>query len=91
VIEWNGQQVKSIKTGFDNAVKNARLESISPHVPHHTATVHSAVAEIPMQKIAQHPEHSGITDTEHVCARYVPDHLREESSILDFTRMEQGP
>nr|WP_321524870.1 site-specific integrase [uncultured Cohaesibacter sp.] len=89
VIEWNGQQVKSIKTGFNKAVQDAGLENVSPHVLRHSAAVHLAAAGVPMQKIAQYLGHSNTAVTEHVYARYAPDHLREESSILDFTRIKQ--
>lgn len=89
VIEWNGKQVGSIKTGFRKAVKAAGLSDVTPHVLRHTAAVHLAAAGVPMQKIAQYLGHSSTSITESVYARYAPDHLREESNILDFTRIKQ--
>ena len=89
VIEWNGKQVGSIKTGFRKAVKAAGLSAVTPHVLRHTAAVHLAAAGVPMQKIAQYLGHSSTTITESVYARYAPDHLREESNILDFTRIRK--
>lgn len=85
VIEWAGQPVRSIKTGFYKAARDAGLEGVSPHVLRHTAGVHLAAAGIPMSKIAQLMGHSSTHVTERVYARFSPDHLREEAAVLDFT------
>lgn len=84
VIEWAGEQVKSIKTGFNAAVADAGLENVSPHVLRHTAAVHLAVAGTPMSRIAQYLGHSSTAVTERVYARFAPDHLRAEADVLDF-------
>jgi integrase len=89
VIEWNGKPVSSIKTSFRKAVAAAKLENVSPHVLRHTAAVHLAAAGVPMQKISQYLGHSNTAITESTYARYAPDHLREESSNLDFTRIRK--
>lgn len=85
VVEWAGQQVASIKTGFKAAAKAAKLEDVTPHTLRHTAAVHMAAAGRPMSKISQYLGHSSIHVTEKVYARYAPEHLREEADILDFT------
>lgn len=84
VIEWAGEQVKSIKTGFNAAVADAGLVGVSPHVLRHTAAVHLAVAGTPMSRIAQYLGHSSTAVTERVYARFAPDHLRAEADVLDF-------
>lgn len=84
VVEWAGEQVKSIKTGFNAAVKDAGLMGVSPHVLRHTAAVHLAVAGTPMSRIAQYLGHTSTAVTERVYARFAPEHLREEANILDF-------
>lgn len=96
VIEWAGQPVASITTGFRNAAIRAgfvealssgwRRATISPHTLRHTAAVHMAAAGRPMSKISQYLGHSNTSVTERVYARYAPDHLREEAEVLDFTR-----
>jgi len=96
VIEWAGQQVASITTGFRNAAIRAgfvealpsgwRRATISPHTLRHTAAVHMAAAGRPMSKISQYLGHSNTSVTERVYARYAPDHLREEAEVLDFTK-----
>lgn len=36
-VEWNGNPVKSVKTGFKAAVKLAKIGHASPHTLRHTA------------------------------------------------------
>ncbi|SNZ21668.1 tyrosine-type recombinase/integrase [Cohaesibacter gelatinilyticus] len=89
VIEWNGQPIKCIKTGFKKACKLAELEGVTPHTLRHTAAVHLAGAGIEMTKISQYLGHSNTSVTEKVYARYAPDHLRQEADILDFTSVRK--
>lgn len=84
VVEWAGKPVKSIKTGFNRACKNAGLVGVSPHTLRHTAAVHLVSNGIAMQKVSQYLGHSNTSITEHVYGRFAPDHLREEAAILDF-------
>lgn len=85
VIEWGGEPVGRIKTGFNAAVKAAGLTGVSPHVLRHTAAVHMAAAGIPMEKISQFLGHTSTSVTERVYARFAPDHLREAAEVLDFS------
>lgn len=86
VVEWAGQKVGRLRTGFDKAVKDAGLKDVTPHVLRHTAAVHLVANGVPMQKVSQYLGHSSIAVTERVYGRYAPDHLRQEAEILDFTR-----
>lgn len=88
VIEWAGQPVKSIKTGFYAAVEKAGLD-ISPHDLRRTAAVHLVVAGVPMSRIAAYLGHTNTSVTEKVYARFRPDHLREEADVLDFTKLRE--
>ena len=85
VIEWAGEPVQSIKTGFNAAMKAAGLKNVSPHVLRHTAAVHLAASGSKMSKISQYLGHTNTAVTERVYARFSPDHLRDEADILDFT------
>jgi integrase len=97
VIEWAGKPVVSIKTGFSNAAIAAGFAekrpsgtikaTITPHTLRHTAAVHMAAAGRPMSKISQYLGHSSTAVTERVYARYAPEHLREESEVLDFAKL----
>lgn len=89
VIEWAGEPVKSIKTGFNAAVASAGLKDVSPHVLRHSAAVHLAAAGVSMSRISQYLGHSSTAVTERVYARFAPDHLRDEADILDFTSIRQ--
>lgn len=89
VIEWAGESVKSIKTGFKAACALAKLEGVTPHTLRHTAAVHLAANGTPMTRIAQYLGHSNTHQTEKVYARFAPDHLREEAAILDFATRAQ--
>lgn len=84
VVEWAGEPVKSIKTGFKRACADAKLTGVSPHTLRHTAAVHLVANGVSMAKVSQYLGHSSIHVTEKVYARFAPDHLREEAAILDF-------
>jgi integrase len=84
VVEWNGQQVASIKTGFNAAVKRAGLEGVTPHVLRHTAAVWMAEAGLPFEEIAQYMGHSNKDVTFRVYGRFSPSHLRRAADVLDL-------
>lgn len=87
VIEWAGGPVKSIKRGFARAVKDARLDDVTPHVLRHSAAVHMAAAGVSMSKIAQYLGHTSTEVTERVYARFAPDHMRDAAEVLDFGKL----
>jgi len=84
VIEWGGEPVKRIKTGFNAAVKNAGLEGVSPHVLRHTAAVHLVANGADMERVSQYLGHSSVDVTRRVYGRFAPEHLQKEADILDF-------
>ncbi|QYO75496.1 tyrosine-type recombinase/integrase [Devosia salina] len=86
VIEWAGEPVQRLRTGFNKATKAAGLKGVTPHVLRHTAAVHMAAAGRPMERISQYLGHSSVDVTRRVYARFAPDHLREEAEVLDFTK-----
>lgn len=90
VIEWNGQPVRSIRTGFMAAVRAAKLEGVSPHTLRHTAAVYLVAGGTPMERVAQYLGHSNVQTTRTVYGRFAPDHLREEAEILDFTTIRRA-
>ena len=84
VVEWAGEPVKRIKTGFNAAVAKAGLVGVSPHVLRHTAAVHLVANGAPMAKVSQYLGHSSVAITERVYGRFAPEHLQAEADILDF-------
>lgn len=87
VIEWSGRPVRSIRTGFNKTVANAKLASVTPHTLRHTAAVRMAAAGIPMHKIAQYLGHSNTSVTERTYARFSPDHLADAAAALEFSSL----
>lgn len=90
VIEWAGEPIKRLRTGFTAAAKAAGVKGVTPHVLRHTAAVHLVSNGVPMQKVSQYLGHSSISVTERVYARFAPDHLKAEAAILDFTKPVQS-
>lgn len=84
VVEWAGNQVKSIKKGLKAAATSAGLPEVSPHVLRHSAAVWLAEDGHSMSEISQFLGHSNTRITERVYARYSPDHLRSLASSLSF-------
>lgn len=91
VIEWGGERVQSIKTGFRAACAAAEFADVTPHVLRHTAAVHLAASGARMAKIAQYLGHSNEQITAHVYARFSPEHLKEEAKALDFFGPREVP
>lgn len=87
VVEWAGDRIASIRTGFNAAVKRARLKDVTPHVLRHTAAVRMASAGIPMSRISQFLGHSNTAVTERVYARYSPDHLADAAAALEMPNL----
>jgi integrase len=84
VIEYACGAVKSVRTGFERAVRRAGLEDVTPHVLRHSAAVWMAEADESMWAIAQFLGHSDSRITEQVYARYSPNYLRKAASALDL-------
>lgn len=90
VVEWSGKPVKSIRKGFESAVKRAELENVTQHTLRHTAGVHMAAAGVPMQMISQYMGHSNTAITERVYARFAPGHMKEAAAALEFGTISQA-
>ena len=91
VIEFAGQSVASVKTGFYAAARRARLDGVTPHTLRHTAAVWMAADGVPMPKIAQYLGHSDDTITQRVYARYAPGHMQDAANALEIYGLLGGP
>ncbi|WP_408607910.1 tyrosine-type recombinase/integrase [Albibacillus kandeliae] len=85
VVEYGGERVKSIRTGFYSACERAKLEDVTIHTLRHTSAVHMAEAGVPISKISQYLGHSNTQTTERVYARYAPSHMQDAADVLNFT------
>lgn len=83
VIEWDSQQVKSIKKAIRMASKRSGVPC-SPHVFRHTAGVWMAQADVHMPKISQFLGHTSTRVTEQTYARYSPSFMKDAASALEF-------
>lgn len=81
VIEHGGDQVASIKTGFNAAARRAGLAGVTPHVLRHTAATWMAIGGIPMSEIARYLGNSEAM-VEKVYAKHSPDYLRRAAEVL---------
>ncbi|WP_242007959.1 tyrosine-type recombinase/integrase [Paracoccus sulfuroxidans] len=88
VIEWGGDRVTSIKTGFNAAVKRAGIGHCTPHDLRRTAGRFMAEAGVPMEEVAQYLGHSNPNVTRSTYARFSPGHLRKAADALEFGRLE---
>lgn len=84
VIEYNGNPVKSIKTGFNAAVAAAGLDDVTPHVIRHSVASLMAEDGVSMSEIAKFLGHEDSRITEKVYARFSPDHLRRAAEVVNF-------
>jgi integrase len=81
VVQWRGQQVKSVKTGFRAAVRRAGIDPVTIHDLRRTCAVWQADAGVPIERIAEWLGDS-ITIARRHYARYSPDYLNEGADAL---------
>ncbi|MDP0928518.1 site-specific integrase [Paracoccus onubensis] len=86
VIEWGGGQVKSIKTGFNAAVKRAGIAHCTPHDLRRTAGRFMVEAGVSIDEVAQYLGHTNPNVTRSTYARFSPDHLRKAAGALEFLK-----
>lgn len=84
VIEWGGRQVKSIKTGFNAAVKRAGIDHCTPHDLRRTAGRLMVEDGVPIDEVAQYMGHTNPAITRSTYARFSPSYLRRAASSLEF-------
>lgn len=86
VIEWAGEQVKSIKKGIKAAAAAAKLDDVSPHVFRHSAAVWLVEDGHSFEEVAQFLGHSDVRLTFKVYGRFSPTHLRGLADTLEIKR-----
>lgn len=84
VVEYNGNPVKSIRTGYKAALKRAGLKDIHIHQIRHTVAVRMLQAGTPIEKVSQYLGHSNTKITFQTYARFIPSHMADAASILEF-------
>jgi integrase len=84
VIEYGGERVHSIRTGFNAACERAGLGNVHLHQLRHTAAVKLIEAGRPMEEVGQYLGHSNPAVTHSTYARFRPEALTEAADILNF-------
>ncbi|MCR9148849.1 MAG: site-specific integrase [Rhodobacteraceae bacterium] len=84
VVEWAGRRVKSIRTGYQAAMRRAGLSDLSIHQIRHTVAVKMLQAGRPLVEVSQFLGHSNIQITERTYARFMPERFADAARILDL-------
>lgn len=83
VIEWAGDQVRSIKRGLKKAAEAIGRPDASPHMLRHSAAVWMAEDGHDMEEISQYLGHDDVKVTRRIYARFSPTHLRKLADSLN--------
>ena len=84
LVEWQGQPVRSIKTGFATAVKRARLSGrVTPHTLRHTAATWLMHAGVDKWEAAGFLGMS-VEMLDRVYGHHHPDHLRSAARAIGY-------
>lgn len=81
VIEHGGKPIASVKTGFRNAVRRAKLSGITPHVLRHTAATWMVQQGVPLAMVAAYLGNS-VQMVERVYGHHSPEWLRQAARAL---------
>ncbi|WHZ33457.1 site-specific integrase [Sagittula sp. MA-2] len=88
VVEYAGQRINSIRTGFSAAVTRSGIGHVRIHDLRHTAAVWMLSEGVPIEKVAQVLGHSNISVTYSTYGRYLPEHMQDAVNVLDFTSLK---
>lgn len=89
VVEYNGKQIKSIRTGYSNALRRAGLVGVNIHQIRHTVAVKMLSSGQPIEVVSQYLGHSNIQITQKIYARFLPEHLSDAASVLEFDKFSE--
>lgn len=83
IVEYRGQQVSTVKTGFAAACRRAGLVDVTPHVLRHTAATWAVMDGVPLAQVARMLGDSEVT-VERVYAKHAPEYLRDATAALQL-------
>jgi integrase len=81
VVQWRGQQVKSVKTGFRAAVRRAGIDHVTIHDLRRTCAMWQAEKGVSIEEIAEWLGDSVAVARKHY-AKYTPDYLNKGADAL---------
>lgn len=85
VIEYGGEQVKSVKKAFQRASERSNVHA-TPYTLRHTGAVWAAENGIPMSELAQFMGHDDDRTTQKHYARFTPDYLLRTANAIEGSK-----
>jgi len=82
--------VGSIKTGFNAAVKRAKIKHFTPHDLRRTAGRFMVESGVPIEEVASYLGHSNPSVTRSTYAQFSPDYLRKAAGAMDLGSIESA-
>jgi len=83
VVEWGGSRVGSIRKGFDEAARKAKLSHITAHDIRRSAARRMVEAGVPLEAVAQYLGHRNTAVTFSTYARFSPTYLKRAAKALE--------
>ena len=84
VVSYEGQPIKNIKSAFNQAVRRAGLEDVTPHTLKHTAVTWAFTEGMSLEMATDYFATSRET-LEDVYRSYSPDAQKDAAAIMDRT------
>lgn len=89
VIEWDGEPIKKIRRGFEEACRRAGLSGVTPHDLRRTAATWADEAGIEPARIARLLGHANVASGE-AYRHPRPEALRQAAEVLDIRKRRGG-
>lgn len=83
IVEFRGERVRTVKTGFAAACRRAGLQDVTPHVLRHTAATWAVMDGVPLSQVARMLGDSEAV-VEKVYAKHAPEFLRAATASLQL-------
>lgn len=84
LVEFRGQRVVSVKTGFAAACRRAKVKGVTPHILRHSGATWMAIDGVPLEEIARMLGDS-LAVVEKTYAKWTPEYLRRAASALQLS------
>lgn len=84
VVEYGGKPIKSIRTAYETAKRNAGLPDVGLHQIRHSVAVRMIERGVPIEKVSQYLGHSNVQITMKVYARFMPEHMADAAEVMDL-------
>lgn len=90
VIEWDGEPVRKVRTGFMAAVARAGLANVTPHVLRHTYASWGESDGVDMGTLARLMGHADPKTTRSIYAKPEVESLRPAAEVIDMRIRRRG-